>query len=177
LYNFVPREQIADSLNHLRELFRKIPPSSEQAFRAQEKREILTKNLLSNLSRTKEHPTLHTVLEVADAFSLTLDGAHQLFGYELESIREYDLQWNSGRTRDPEMCFELGFADGPHLNAFYYRNDYVGVEQWSRNIVRDHFIYLVSLHQQHEQFAKVWDNNLRLQGFAEAFEQQQTPRA
>jgi hypothetical protein len=29
-----------------------------------------------------------------------------------------------------------------------------------------------------ERFAKVWDNSLRLQGFAEAFEQQQqTPRA
>ncbi len=79
--------------------------------------------------------------------------------------------------RDPEMCFELGFADGPHLNAFYYRNDYVGVEQWSRTIVRDNYVYLVSLHKQHERFAKVWDNNLRLQGFAEAFEQQQTPRA
>jgi hypothetical protein len=59
----------------------------------------------------------------------------------------------------------------------YYRNDYVGVEQWSRTIVRDHYVYLTSLHQQHERFAKVWDNNLRLQGFAEAFERQQTPRA
>ncbi len=58
----------------------------------------------------------------------------------------------------------------------YYRNDYAGVEQWSRTIVRDHYVYLVSLHQQHERFAKVWDNNLRLQGFAEAFEQQETPR-
>ena len=44
--------------------------------------------------------------------------------------------------------------------------------------MRDHYVCLLSLHQQHERFAKVWDNNLRLQGFAEAFEQQQqTPRA
>jgi hypothetical protein len=98
VYNFVPRERIADALLHLRELFRKVPPSSEQDRRAQERREILTKNLLSNLSRTKEHPTLNAVLDVADAFSLTLDGAHQLFGYELESIREYDSQLNAGRT-------------------------------------------------------------------------------
>jgi len=63
------------------------------------------------------------------------------------------------------------------MGTFNYRNDYVGVEQWSRAIVRDNYVYLVSLHQQHERFAKVWDNNLRLQGFAEAFEQQQTPRA
>lgn len=59
----------------------------------------------------------------------------------------------------------------------YYRNDYVGVEQWSRNIVRDHYVHLSELHKQHERFANQWDNNLRLQGFAEAFEQQRTPRA
>jgi hypothetical protein len=64
------------------------------------------------------------------------------------------------------------------MGTFNYRNDYVGVEQWSRTIVRGQYVHLVSLHQQHERFAKVWDNNLRLQGFAEAFEQQQqTPRA
>jgi hypothetical protein len=51
------------------------------------------------------------------------------------------------------------------------------VEQWSRTIHDGHYVYLVSLHLQHERFAKVWDNNLRLQGFAEALEQQQTPRA
>ena len=93
------------------------------------------------------------------------------------SVCHYGEQ-NGDLMRDPEMCFELGLANGPHLNAFYYRNDYVGVEQWSRTIVRDNYVHLVSLHQQHERFAKVWDNNLQLQGFAEAFnQQQQTPRA
>jgi hypothetical protein len=92
------------------------------------------------------------------------------------SVCHYGEQ-NGDLMRDPEMCFELGFADGPQLKAFYSRNDYVGVEQWSRTIVRDNYVCLASLHQQHERFAKVWDNNLRLQGFAEAFEQQQqTPR-
>lgn len=99
MYNPVPREQIVEALIHLRGLFREIPPSNEKDHRAYERREILTKNLLSNLFRTKEHPTVHTVLEVADAFSLTLDGAHRLFGYELEQIREYDSLLNSGRTR------------------------------------------------------------------------------
>lgn len=58
----------------------------------------LTKSLLSNLLRTKDHPTLNTVLEVADAFSLTIDGAHRLFGYELEGLQEFDLKFNAGRT-------------------------------------------------------------------------------
>ncbi|WP_353069860.1 hypothetical protein RBB75_05955 [Tunturibacter empetritectus] len=98
MYSFVPREQIADTLIHLRGLFRNVPPVDEKEYRAQERRELLTKNLLSNLRRTKDHPTLHSVLEVANAFSLTLDGAHRLFGYELERIREYDLRLNAGRT-------------------------------------------------------------------------------
>jgi hypothetical protein len=38
-------------------------------------------------------------------------------------------------------------------------------------------VHFCSGAHKHERFAKVWDNNLRLQGFAEAFEQQQTPRA
>ena len=98
MYSSVSREQIADALIHLRRLFREIRPSNEKEYRAQERREVLTKNLLSNLFRTKDHPTLNLVLEIADAFSLTIDGAHRLFGYELERIREYDLALNAGRT-------------------------------------------------------------------------------
>jgi hypothetical protein len=104
-YNSVPREQIADALIHLRGLFREILPTNDEEFRAKERRELLTKNLLSNLFRTKEHPTIHAVLQVADAFSLTLDGAHRLFGYELEGIRECDFQLNSGRTHIIETRF------------------------------------------------------------------------
>ncbi len=73
---------------------------------------------------------------------------------------------NGDLMRDPE----LELADGPHLNAFYCQNDYVSVRQCSRTIGDSRYIYLVCLHQQHERFAKAWDNNLQLQGFAEAFE-------
>jgi hypothetical protein len=79
--------------------------------------------------------------------------------------------------RDPEMCFELGLAGGPHLSAFHFRNDYLGVEQWGRYVVDGNYIHLIGLHKQHESFATTWDNNLRLQVFLEAFERQQTPRA
>ena len=59
---------------------------------------------------------------------------------------------------DNAPYMDLGFADGPKLNPYYYRNDYVGVEQWSRNIVRSHYLHLVQLHEQHQRFAKTWDN-------------------
>jgi hypothetical protein len=92
------------------------------------------------------------------------------------SVAHYGEQ-NGDLMRDPEMCFELGFAEAPHLDPFYFRNDYLGIEEWSRTIERGHYVHLSGLHEQHKQFARQWDNNLRLQGFAEAFERQQTPRA
>lgn len=98
MYRPVPRGQIVDILTRLRALFRQVKPSSEQELRTHERREVVTKNLLSNLLRMKEHPTLNAVLEVADIFSLTLDGAHRIFGYSLEGIRDYDFILNGGRT-------------------------------------------------------------------------------
>ena len=55
------------------------------------------------------------------------------------------------------------------MGTFNWRNDYVAVEQFSRSIVHGHYVALIELHRQHQQFALHWDNNLRLQGFLEAF--------
>jgi hypothetical protein len=96
-------------------------------------------------------------------------------GLPVLSVCHYGEQYGD-LMRDPEMCFELGLAGGAHLNAFYYRNDYLGVEQWSRAIDGDNYVFNPSLYAQQEEFAKQWDNNLRSQGFAEAFARQ-TPRA
>lgn len=71
--------------------------------------------------------------------------------------------------RDPEMCFELGFAGGPHLIPYFWRNDDVAVEQISRAIIRDHYVALLEFQKQHEKFAEMWDKNLGLLGYEEAF--------
>ena len=119
MYRPVTRSEIADALNHIRDLYRRIEPSSERERRASERREIGIKDLLSNLPRTKEHPTLSMVDAVADMAWLTNEGAHNLFGYNLARIREYDLRLNSGRThliesypfeRDRLMDLPLEFA-------------------------------------------------------------------
>jgi hypothetical protein len=75
----------------------------------------------------------------------------------------------------PEMCFELGLADGSHLNPFYYRNDSAGIEQWSRYIYDGDYIHLSDVHMQHERLARQWHNDLRFQGFLEAFERRHPP--
>ena len=98
MHSPVPSSEITEALIHIRDLFRRIRPSNERELRAFERREAATKDLLSNLPRTNEHPTLRTLLEIAEIYSLTLEGAHRLFGYSLQDIRELDLDLNRGRT-------------------------------------------------------------------------------
>ncbi len=86
------------------------------------------------------------------------------------SIAHYGEQ-NGDLMRDPEMCFEL--AKPPlcslGLSSFYFRNDYLGVEQYSRYRDGGNYVFHPGLYEQHEQFARQWDKNLRAQGFLEAF--------
>ena len=124
------------------------------------------------------HHGLHLHIENPPYMALVIEATDESgpCGLPALSVCPYGEQ-NGDAVRDPEMLFELGFAGGVHLNPFYFRNDYLGIEQWSRAIVREHYVHLTALHEQYERFAKQWDNNLRLQGFAEAFERQRQPHA
>ncbi len=115
-------------------------------------------------------PSLYLKIENAPYMELVIEAMDESgpMGLPAISVAHYGEQ-HGDAMRDPEMCFELGLAGGAHLSAFYYRNDYLGVEQWSRNIVRGNYVHLIALHKQHRHFAETWDNNLRLQGFSEAF--------
>ncbi len=120
------------------------------------------------------NPGLFLKIENSPYMALIMEAiAEGPSGLPAVSITHYGER-NGDLMRDPEMCFELRNGE---FSAFYYRNDYVGVEQWSRNIVRGQYVHLVNFHAQHQRFARTWDNNLRLQGFAEAFEQQLTQHA
>jgi hypothetical protein len=116
------------------------------------------------------HPGLYLKIDNLPYMELVIEAMDESgpMGLPAISVCHYGKQ-NGDPMRDPEMCFELGMAGGAHLSAFYYRNDYLGVEQWSRNIVRGHYVQLMALHEQHQRFAKTWDNNLRLQGYPEVF--------
>jgi hypothetical protein len=122
VYQSVPRAEIIDAIVHLNDLHRQARPANERELRAYERREAAAKTLLSNLPRTKEHPTLNTLLEIAEIFSLTIEGAHRLFGYDLANLRNYDLHLNGGRTHMHRLHEGLSAAeaDGP-LGAGYIR--------------------------------------------------------
>jgi hypothetical protein len=116
------------------------------------------------------HPGLYLKIDNAPYMELVIEAMDESgpCGLPAVSVAHYGEQ-NGDLMRDLEMCFELGFAGGPHLNAFYWRNDYAGVEQWSRFIQDGNYCYHTQLHQQHENFAKLWDKNLDAQRFVAAF--------
>jgi uncharacterized protein DUF6908 len=91
---------------------------------------------------------------------------------ELHQLMEAAQESKRHGTAQPSQCGQ----QAQHLpDPWYWRNDYVAVEQWSGNIVRDHYKHLIALHGQHVRFAKTWDNNPRLQGFLEAFTDKSIP--
>ena len=71
MHSPVPSNEIIEALIHIRDLFRRIRPSNERELRALERREAATKDLLSNLPRTNENPTLRALVEIAEICSLT----------------------------------------------------------------------------------------------------------
>lgn len=128
MYEFVDRTEIAERIAHIRELHRQIRPSTEQDGIFHERREQKIKDFLSNLRRTGLHPMLTLVRELQELCSLTPEGGHRLFGFDLDAIREYDAFLNCGRThlvesyvfhRDLpiELPLELAPAEAFRTNA------------------------------------------------------------
>lgn len=115
-------------------------------------------------------PNLYLRIENPPYLPLVIEAIDESgpLGLPALSIAHYSEQ-NGDPMRDPEMCFELGLAGGAHLMPYYWRNDYVAVEQVSRAIIRDHYVALLELGKEHEKFAAKWDDNLRLQGYEDAF--------
>lgn len=90
-------------------------------------------------------------------------------GLPVISVAHYGEQ-NGDPMRDPEMLFELGRrGDEIELTPYYWRNDYVGIEEYSAIEQDDHWLVFTDLRRRHSDFAKTWDANLRAQGYVEAF--------
>jgi hypothetical protein len=79
------------------------------------------------------NPGLYLKIENAPYMALVIEatGESGPSGLPAISVAHYGEQIGD-LMRDPEMCFELVTAEGPHLDPFYFRNDYIGLEQWSR---------------------------------------------
>ena len=129
------------------------------------------RTILRILERAGGHrPTLYLKIENPPYMALVIEATPEPGpqGLPAVSVAHYGEQ-NGDLMRDPEMCFELETVKVPRLSAFYYRNDYTGMEQWSRFLRDGQYAVHTLLHREHEQCAALWDRNLNAQGFLEAF--------
>lgn len=112
------------------------------------------------------HPGLYLKIVNAPHMELVIDAMEELgpCGLPALSVAHY-----GDALCQPEMYFEVSMAGGANLNPFYYRNDYEGVDQWSRFVAKGHYIHIPDLHRRHERFAAQWEKNLHAQRFLEAF--------
>ena len=103
-------------------------------------------------------PSLYIKIENPPYLPLVIEAVDESgpLGLPAVSVCHYGEQ-NGDAMRDPEMCFELGLAGGAHLIPYFWRNDFVAVEQVSRAIIRGHYVALLDLQKQHEKFAATWD--------------------
>ena len=87
-------------------------------------------------------PTLYLKIENPPYMALVIEATPEPgpMGLPALSVAHYGEQ-NGDLMRDPEMCFELclPLVGKACLDPFYWSNDYFGVEQWSRNVIRDHY--------------------------------------
>jgi hypothetical protein len=117
-------------------------------------------------------PALYLKIENPSYMALVIEATSEPGPLNLPSISivHYGEQ-NGDLMRDPEMCFELSKPPlcGLSLSAWYFRNDYLGVEQVSRYRDGENYVFVRGLYEQHEAFARLWDKNIRAQGSLEAF--------
>jgi hypothetical protein len=94
-------------------------------------------------------------------------------GSPLISVAHYGEQ-NGDLMRDPEMVFEIE-RNGEQIKMMptYWRNDYVGKEEFSAIEEDGRWLVVAALQRAHTEFAKMWDANLGAQGFVEAFRRTQ----
>jgi hypothetical protein len=117
-------------------------------------------------------PTLYLKIENPPYMALVIEAVPEPGPLNLPaiSVAHYGEQ-NGDLMRDPEMCFELSKPPlcDLALSAYYYRNDYMGVEQFSRLRDDRNYIFVPDRYDQHQKFAELWDRNLRDRRFLEAF--------
>ncbi len=141
MYTAVAHSEIVNRVKHIRDLHRQIKPSSEMEVQAFKRREQKTKDLLSNLQRTGGRPTLQLAFDFGYQNSMTTDGAHRLFGYDLDAIRAFDHKINSERThlieshvfgRDLPIELPLELADSDAFKRTAPLSSLV--RQWQRDV-------------------------------------------
>jgi uncharacterized protein DUF6908 len=83
------------------------------------------------------------------------------------SVAHYGQQ-NGDAMRDPDIVFEVDFETGMGWGPVSFRNDYAGVFQEAVWVAENGDVMIrPALVKELKQFARIWDRNLKEQGFLE----------
>jgi hypothetical protein len=95
-------------------------------------------------------------------------------GMVLISVAHYGEQ-NGDAMRDPDMVFDVNTSDDPSIGwesgnwrPVSFRNDYVGLYQEALFLQDGQVMVRSRLVKELRVFARIWDRNIKAQGFVEA---------
>ena len=67
------------------------------------------------------HPGLYLRIDNLPYMELVIEAVHESGPMGLSALSvAHNGEQHGDLMRDPEMCFELGFHDGPELSPYYY---------------------------------------------------------
>jgi hypothetical protein len=131
------------------------------------------KTLLSILKKAGGwRPSLYIKIENPPYLPLVIEAVDESGPLGLPALSIMHISENDGDIkRHPEMQFELESIRGTKfsLNPFYWRNDFVPSEQFSRFTTESEYVHLAEVHKRLVRFAAEWDATLSRQGTATAF--------
>jgi hypothetical protein len=120
MYSPVSSADIIARIEHIRELHRQVDRLRDRRRLAHDRREQKIRDFTSNLRRAGDRPMANMVRSLEDICSLTTDGAHRLFGYELDGVSDFDFHLNGSRTHivesyvfDRDLMVELPLELAP----------------------------------------------------------------
>jgi len=131
------------------------------------------------------HPHFHIHIDNQPFMPLVIEGIGTgPRGLPAISVAHYGLQ-NGDSMRDPEICFEVEVKDGQviELYPYYWRNDYLGIEQFAVEEEGTDPKGNKLCHVDQKtifglcQLAAEWDRNLAAQRFDSAFMQRRNERS
>lgn len=98
VYRPVSNEDIAAKVAHFHQLYRSVTVPGE-TIEEQNARIRFLRNLVNNLQHNRSQPSPRMLAELTRLIPLTIGGAFELLGYNLDDLRATDYLLNGNRTR------------------------------------------------------------------------------
>jgi hypothetical protein len=117
-------------------------------------------------------PSLYLKIEKPPYIGLVIEAMDECGPLGFPALSVIHISENDGNFKHhPEMRFELEPIFGARftLNPYYWRHDFIPVEQFSRFVTEREYVRLAEVHERHVRISAEWDATLSRQGTTDAF--------